>query len=165
MRPPRPCSRPDGTAADAPLSMRVRRVDRSSHRCARWRPDARPRFAGGVPAAQNHRMSYPDPRYRRTRGELSAVYRTVDTGSQLTVRLKTEVHYLATGAVLGGGGARRARGPEAPGGRVARPVPPARHVPGLTRSLEGSAMPRDASTRPGQRYGQLKHLPVTPALR
>jgi len=47
-------------------------------------------------------MSYPDPRYRRTRGELSAVYRTVDTGSQLTVRLKTEVHYLATGAGTNG---------------------------------------------------------------
>ena len=26
-------------------------------------------------------------------------------------------------------------------------------------------MPRDASTRPGQPYGQMKHLPVTPALR
>src|SRR2546430_8108413 len=102
MRPPRPCSRPDGTAADAPLSTRVRRVDRSSHRCARGRRDPRPRFAEGVPAAQNHRMSYPDPRYRRTRGELSAVYRTVDTGSQLTVRLKTEVHYLATGAGTNG---------------------------------------------------------------
>ena len=47
-------------------------------------------------------MSYPDPRHRRTRGELSAVYRTVDAGSQLTVRLKTEVHYLAAGAGTNG---------------------------------------------------------------
>jgi mannose-6-phosphate isomerase-like protein (cupin superfamily) len=47
-------------------------------------------------------MSYPDPRYLGDPGELNASYRTVDTGSQLTVRLRTEVHYLATGASTNG---------------------------------------------------------------
>ena len=47
-------------------------------------------------------MSYPDPRYRGDGGELSAGYRSVDVGSQLTVRLRTEVHYLATGADTNG---------------------------------------------------------------
>jgi mannose-6-phosphate isomerase-like protein (cupin superfamily) len=44
------------------------------------------------------RMSYPDPRYLGEPGELSASYRSVDTGPQLTARSRTEVHYLATGA-------------------------------------------------------------------
>jgi mannose-6-phosphate isomerase-like protein (cupin superfamily) len=47
-------------------------------------------------------MSYPEPRYRGDVGELSASYRSVDVGSQLTVRLRTEVHYLATGAGTNG---------------------------------------------------------------
>jgi mannose-6-phosphate isomerase-like protein (cupin superfamily) len=47
-------------------------------------------------------MSYPDPRYRGDGGELSAAYRSVDVGSQLTARLRTEVHYLATGAGTNG---------------------------------------------------------------
>ena len=47
-------------------------------------------------------MSYPDPRYPGDKGELSAVYRAEDTGSQLTVRLRTEVHYLATGTATNG---------------------------------------------------------------
>ena len=47
-------------------------------------------------------MSYPDPRYRGDGGELTAGYRSVDVGSQLTVRLRTEVHYLATGADTNG---------------------------------------------------------------
>src|SRR5579859_343948 len=48
--------------------------------------------------AQNLPMSYPNPRYQGASGELSAAYRGVDTGSPLTVRSGTQVHYLATGA-------------------------------------------------------------------
>jgi mannose-6-phosphate isomerase-like protein (cupin superfamily) len=47
-------------------------------------------------------MSYPDPRYLGEPGELSASYRSVEVGSQLTARLRTEVHYLATGATTDG---------------------------------------------------------------
>ena len=93
-------------------------------------------------------MSYPDPRYRRTRGELSAVYRTVDAGSQLTVRLKTEVHYLAAGA-----------GTNGEFGLYRRDMagPPAGPTPHFHRTGGGStrypviscSSPRAASTRSG----------------
>ncbi len=43
-------------------------------------------------------MSYPDPRYRGEKGEISAVYRPAHERPELTIGLGTAVRYLATGA-------------------------------------------------------------------
>jgi mannose-6-phosphate isomerase-like protein (cupin superfamily) len=42
-------------------------------------------------------MSYPDPRYHRDKGEISAVYRPADQKPELTIGSGTAVRYLATG--------------------------------------------------------------------
>lgn len=43
-------------------------------------------------------MSYPDPRYLRDEGEISAVHRPAGQAPELAARFGTEVSYLATGA-------------------------------------------------------------------
>lgn len=42
-------------------------------------------------------MSYPDPRYRGDKGEISAVYRPADQKPELAIGSGTAVRYLATG--------------------------------------------------------------------
>ena len=43
-------------------------------------------------------MSYPEPRYKGEKGEMSAVYRPADQKPGLTIGSGTAVRYLATGA-------------------------------------------------------------------
>jgi mannose-6-phosphate isomerase-like protein (cupin superfamily) len=47
-------------------------------------------------------MSYPEPRYTGTGGELSATYRPVDAAPELVYTSGNTVHYLATGASTNG---------------------------------------------------------------
>ena len=47
-------------------------------------------------------MSYPEPRYTGTGGELSATYRPADAGPELVYTGGNTVHYLATGAGTNG---------------------------------------------------------------
>ena len=47
-------------------------------------------------------MTYPNPRYLGTGGEISATYRPADSTPELTYRGGNTVHYLATGASTNG---------------------------------------------------------------
>ena len=43
-------------------------------------------------------MSYPEPRYKGEKGEVTAVYHPADQRPELTIGSGTAVRYLATGA-------------------------------------------------------------------
>lgn len=62
-------------------------------------------------------MSYPDPRYRGDKGEVSAVYRPTDQKPELTIGSGIAVRYLATGGSTNGefGLYRWDAGPHTPG--------------------------------------------------
>ena len=62
-------------------------------------------------------MSYPDPRYRGDKGEISAVYCPADQKPELTIGSGTAVRYLATGGSTHGqfGLYRWDSGPHTPG--------------------------------------------------